>query len=606
MAADAPTGSLQGLQDTDEATRLMCIGALVDRRFTEAAIREFLTQPLRAVPPSPGVDPRAVLHECLAARRRRRLRDLALAVLMAVFVLTGAGLWVPWTVVAVVWRRFGARHRRLDRGRRAIDRLSGLAVVVLVVAAVLSLVQLAWVFTTVVPTLFGQSSGPEFAGGANYDSDDQRWLRDVTGLISRVMLVTSSLSSLAMFAVLWVDRRAVWSAVTTRLRRGTFSGAPPELRSGMDAVLWSPGKGEHARRLAALPVEHVNCVVYRGDRPFVGSGAIVEPWSVAIPLEPADQDALIFPPLGEEPDGADGPSRQLSITGLHEEVTRQVRTLRRDSSLSPSHRLARLKAEGRVFAPARLLGRHADHPMAADVLGSWRRPLHQVDGPFLQHVARNPFEWMRYYAVYVVESWDREVTVSVFVHYGLDDRNLYIECVPCVLPPVTEEYRAADSISGTSSTGAALDALGSWTVLPLTVLPRFFAAIRSIKDPYRDSQDPERLGVAASLREIAASTGPLDYLQQSDVTRYLQLMQTRIIRGIGMHLESCGLSAVDFMRRTSTVTVNNTGSGDVTLVNRADRSVFGGSGHTVNHGNAPGRTYASGKGRSGTGAHTAG
>jgi hypothetical protein len=373
------------------------------------------------------------------------------------------------------------------------------------------------------------------------------------------------------------------------------------MRSGPDAVRWSSGSGEHARSLAEMSVDHVNCVVYRGEHPFVGSGPMVEPWSIVIPLEPADKSTPLFPHSAEElSPGARPGAEQLSIISLHEAVTRQTRELRRDSSLSPSRRLARLQAEGRVFAPARLLGEHADHLAAAAVLGAGRqRPRHQVDRPFLQQVAQDPCEWLRYYAVYVVESWDREIAVSVFVHYGLNDSNLFIEYVPCVLPPVTERYRAADSLSGTSSASAAFDALGSWTVLPLTILPRFFGAVRSIKDPYRGSCDLERLGAAASLREIAASAGLQDYAQRSDVVRYLQLLQTRIVRAIGMHLESCNLSAVEFMRQASTMSI-----GELNIVGRADHSVIGGRGHMVNNAGTPGRIYASGRGRSPAGGNT--
>lgn len=597
MVAAGSIGTMPVWQDTDEATRLLCIGALVDRQFAEAAIREFLTEPRRAVPPSPGVEPETVLRACLAARRRRRIRDLALTGLMVVFLLTAGGLLLAWIVVAALWRRFGPQHRRLDRARRTINGFKMLALVVL--AVVVGLVVLMATLASVLVALLGQMAS---ALGSLDPSGSGSEPSSLSSLMAVVALLVPLLCSLGMLAVLWLDRYAVWSAVTTRLRRSTFSGAPPAMRSSRDALLWNPGYGMHARNLADMPGDHVNCVVYRGEHPFVGSGPMMKSWSVAIALEPVDKQTPLFPFAAEERsvDARPG-TEQPSIVGLHEEVTRQVRELRRDASLSPSRRLLRLQTEGRVFAPARLLARHTDHPAAAAVLGNGRqRPRHQVDRPFLQHAAQEPYEWLRYYAVYVVESWDREIAVSIFVHYGLDDRNLFIECVPCVLPPVTEHYRAADSLSGTSSISATLDALGSWTVLPLTILPRFFSAVRSFNDPYRGSDDPERLGTAASLRELAASAGLQDYAQESDVRRYLQLLQTRIVRAIGMHLESCGLSAVEFMRQAAAPTIN----GDVNYVNQPEHSVIGGRGHTVNYAGTPGHTYTSGRDRSSDGGHT--
>jgi hypothetical protein len=336
----------------------------------------------------------------------------------------------------------------------------------------------------------------------------------------------------------------------------------------------------HARNLETLVTDHVNCVVYRGSRPFVGSGNIVEPWSIAIALEPAQQNRPLFTDAGDGPEnGSHRGDRALSIIGVHEEVTRQLGLLRGDSSLSPSRRLTRMRNEGLVFVPARSLAQHADEPDAGLVFRDQRHRLtYQLSGADLQRLARDPHEWMRYFAAYVVESWDREVTVSVLMHYGLDERNLYVECVPCVLPPVAPQYRRADSLSDRSSSYAFLDALGSWTVLPLTIVPRVVAALRPLDDAYAGSHDPERLGAVASLREIAASADLDDYAQASDANRYLQLLQTRIVRAIGAHLEDCGLSAVDFMRKAEALTINGNGN---TVVGRADNSMFGGQGNAM-------------------------
>jgi hypothetical protein len=290
--------------------------------------------------------------------------------------------------------------------------------------------------------------------------------------------------SLGMLTILWVDRLAVWRAITGRLRRQHYTAEPPSVSSRLDSTLWSPGNGMHARNLETLVTDHVNCVVYRGSRPFVGSGNIVEPWSIAIALEPAQQNRPLFTDAGDGPEnGSHRGDRALSIIGVHEEVTRQLGLLRGDSSLSPSRRLTRMRNEGLVFVPARSLAYHAAEPDAGLVVRDQRHRLtYQLSGADLQRLARDPHEWMRYFAAYVVESWDREVTVSVLMHYGLDERNLYVECVPCVLPPVAPQYRRADSLSDRSSSYAFLDALGSWTVLPLTIVPRVVAALRPLDD----------------------------------------------------------------------------------------------------------------------------
>jgi hypothetical protein len=106
--------------------------------------------------------------------------------------------------------------------------------------------------------------------------------------------------SLGMLAILRMDRLAVWRAITGRLRRQHYTAEPSSVSSRPENTLWSPGNGIHARNFETLVTDHVNCVVYRGSRPFVGRGNIVEPWSIAIALEPAQPNALLVT------DAADG------------------------------------------------------------------------------------------------------------------------------------------------------------------------------------------------------------------------------------------------------------------------------------------------------------
>ena len=64
---------------TDTTTRYLCAAAHLDRDFADTAIREYLVEPTRAVPPTPGLDAVAVLREAVAARSRCKIRDAATA-----------------------------------------------------------------------------------------------------------------------------------------------------------------------------------------------------------------------------------------------------------------------------------------------------------------------------------------------------------------------------------------------------------------------------------------------------------------------------------------------------------------------------------------------
>jgi hypothetical protein len=88
-----------------EATRYLCAAAHLDARFADDVLERVLYERHRALVGSPGVDLGAVVGHCLAARRRRMVRDAVLAVaglaLMAAAVL--GQLRVAAFLVLLTW-----------------------------------------------------------------------------------------------------------------------------------------------------------------------------------------------------------------------------------------------------------------------------------------------------------------------------------------------------------------------------------------------------------------------------------------------------------------------------------------------------------------------
>src|SRR5690349_11958194 len=68
----APGRRTEAPDPTDATTRYLCAAAHLDRDFADTEIREYLVEPTRAVPPTPGLDSVAVLQEAVAARTRRK------------------------------------------------------------------------------------------------------------------------------------------------------------------------------------------------------------------------------------------------------------------------------------------------------------------------------------------------------------------------------------------------------------------------------------------------------------------------------------------------------------------------------------------------------
>src|SRR5437667_11875683 len=110
-----------------DSSRYLCAAAYLDKPFRDQAIAQLLEGRHRAVAAMPGVDTASVLKHCLAARRRKTVRDLILTGLAVVgtFVILNAAeptAAVPvalaaWLVVG--WERWGTTYgivaKRLSR-----------------------------------------------------------------------------------------------------------------------------------------------------------------------------------------------------------------------------------------------------------------------------------------------------------------------------------------------------------------------------------------------------------------------------------------------------------------------------------------------------------
>jgi FHA domain len=69
-----------------ETTRYLCAASHLDEEFCRHVVAELLEDPFRAVAPSYGVDLPAVAKHALAASRRRLVRDVALLVILVLFL----------------------------------------------------------------------------------------------------------------------------------------------------------------------------------------------------------------------------------------------------------------------------------------------------------------------------------------------------------------------------------------------------------------------------------------------------------------------------------------------------------------------------------------
>jgi len=505
---------------SDRTTRHLMVAAHIDQEFSARVAKEYLSQPLRSLPPPSGFDSAAVLREAVAAQTRRRIRDWTVVALFAPLLFTGAWLVGGWLVTALAVRL----------SRRRPDRLTASALLTL------------WAFSLpigVIVVLADQAGIVEFWWTA-------------PSIIANVLLGS------AIFATLFCDRLVEWWIVTRSFPR--FAGSVRRTWPG-EARIRALGIPRYQDKIARV-VRHdggSNVVVFRGGRPFVGAGRIAMARSFALPLVPAEPE--------ESENGKPVPGRRTATatvgrfmpTDLYNHLHAEYEKLRTSSSLGPSRRLRDHDVKHHVAVAAREMLDNAAHPRFSWILpGPKQPPVATLSLPQLTEAANQPVEWMRYYQQIQVESWDRELVVSLFLHVGCDDRMLYIEWTCCVLNPVDNTYRDVEP-----SRKPWRAALSDLVALPLTACQRArVAATRIDADKFPEHVTAGTYGIGSSIRELAADDDASSYFERADVDRYCAILVQHMSAGIAGFLTSRGISVREFMARVTQIidrSVNNYG-----------------------------------------------
>lgn len=537
-------GTHQPTEARDDTTRYLCAAAHLDKEFANETIREFLVEDTRPVPPSAGVDTAAVLGEAVAARTRRKLRDIGLIVLLiGMLFVAPAGLLAGWLAVAVACSAPAMTTALRKRGLPATPALYAVGA-----AGIMALLVILWpdiedVIDDITRT-FSSSSGYSYA------PPDSR-----TEVIVEIVLTVVGVA--ALLTVLLADRLVVWKHLNDRFwpnrrtpmartqDRAVFQYSPDlfltQLRrfAAPQATMAAPLPHE-----PATPAEPAPLLVYRDFVPFVGAGNTQDSWSIAVPLERLP--------------GAETTS-ELTTDTLYAVIRNEIESLRGALALAPNQRLRQLNFGERVVVSADELIDHLDEPVAADFLQETGvAPFTLLRPERVRSLRSEPLEWARYYQCYEIETWDRDIVMSVFVHVAVGTDAMYVEWTPCVLRPIKKEYREIDTMPR-SLWRPLLRAVADLVRLPATIPSRFahtFSFIRPVRQRL-GVVDADTYGVARSLRELASAPGVDNYFQFSDIDRYLKVMESRMFLAVSRMMRAAGYSPASFDEQAATVVNNN-------------------------------------------------
>ncbi|MFE4461596.1 hypothetical protein ACFROC_29950 [Nocardia tengchongensis] len=510
----------------DNSTRFLASAVHLDDRLADIFVQEYLTQPHRAIPPSPGVRAEIVLREAVAARSRRRSLNVALCLVFTLLLVTAFPIVFGWTLSAVSWRVCKALVIRLGTSQ-ALARfglgLTGTGEQWWATVVLWSASSMVWLIALVpVATVAGQLGGTVPA---------------VPMIIGFVLLVPT------MYVTLVGARYLPWGTALSWYSIANFDpDAPIRARVAKVCARYTDRlrliANDDLRRIQSQSDE---VIVFRGRKPFVGAGPLVRNWSAAFELRHAKSTPA--KPLAVP---------QFQPSGLQDHVAAELEKLRKPENLTPGWRFRELEISRWAIVSAAQLPLAPDLDTVMRQLTDGVRPT--LPEPVWRDLADGSPEWLRFYRCYRIEGWSRGLTVAGYLHVGCEERMLVLEWNAFVLPPVAAQFCQVDSPPTMLEARCMVNALSDLALLPTTMPTRVTDIVRSFREVSAAGNGYWRTpaeasvayGAAASIRELAAAATFTNYFQQSDSDRYLKILERRVLDSVSQFLAAREIVAVGF------------------------------------------------------------
>ena len=334
-------------------------------------------------------------------------------------------------------------------------------------------------------------------------------------------------------------------------------------------------------------------IYYGGFIPFVGAGHQLGSWANTELLVQAPPNPLVDPEAGPEIDA--GTRGSALIPFDVREITDYV----------AEHLVADLHEQAE--APTRIEGLVVERRRYTKAIAK------HASGRIDAHLDVTQFHWeesydaAREYLCIRIGSWDQEVVTSMFVGFDIKGSTLHTEFYPYVLPPIKDAFHLVDRLPDELSRGLlgrlALHSLRAMPAETIGTLLRPLALRlpdstnlahrldRRIAKGHRGSAagDPSSLrlaryagiridrGAHSSVRELATLKELHHFFQQSDMLKYLQVVERSLLHVIEDFLREHNVDLADHRAAQANILnqsfgdVHNHGDGNITSLGNRGR-----------------------------------
>jgi hypothetical protein len=299
-----------------------------------------------------------------------------------------------------------------------------------------------------------------------------------------------------------------------------------------------PYNAEQRQRLVKIAeARQGNVSVYSAYRPFVGSGKLVNAWSIVLDTDQAAEE-------GQE-------TESFTALEVHDFIRDQLRDLRTGT----------VTMTDRVFVDGRDI--RDDIRFLPEQVGA---PVTAVDPALLRSLMVVSENRARPYLCIQVSGWQGQLVHSTFLRFVVTPHELFVEASHFLLTPVRNEFQEVDRLLPEPTAGQALRIGGrALRRTPGHLFRAPFATIAHLIGPAADEHQRTRQkreilhalrfdhGAPASPRETVSDRWYQRYFQQLDHDWYTKVIDKRLFQSLTEFLESKGIDVGELTQRQTVI-----------------------------------------------------
>jgi hypothetical protein len=289
----------------------------------------------------------------------------------------------------------------------------------------------------------------------------------------------------------------------------------------------------------AVPHSDQNLVVYHDFMPFVGAGIDMGGWSFAIDITRPHEDS--------------NEVKNFSIDELYSDLEKTIQELQFD-----------LQVQDMLFVHG------ADIRTDKEILPDpFDRPVQSLQANLVEQYKRSSDMRVRHYKWVIVEDWNSELVLSLFLRCSMRGRNLFVEVNRFLLTPLRADISEIDALpikNWRRIVNLGLKSLFTGPINPfiysvflLRRIPKYFDQLLSREGKQRKEVETNvhyNYGATFSVRQLMSSQKFSRYFQKLDHEMYIKIFDKEVLEAIVTFLNEHDIDTSDLKERKTTI-LNN-------------------------------------------------